>query len=55
VLNLFLTNIRAKTPAEAEESIVTARENIREMQRRLQVLQKEQEDLIVRAITLGDQ
>ena len=53
-LNLFLRNVRARDPAEAEERIGAARENIREKQRRLQVLQEEQQALIVRAVTLGD-
>ena len=51
-LNLFLRNVRARDPAEAEERIGAAREGIRERQRRLQVLQEEA--LIVRAVTLGD-
>lgn len=41
MLNLFLINVRARDPAEAEERIGAARENIREKQRRLQVLQEE--------------
>ncbi|KAI5311471.1 hypothetical protein L3X38_000197 (mitochondrion) [Prunus dulcis] len=53
-LNLFLRNVRARDPAEAEERIGAAREGIRERQRRLQVLQEEQQALIVRAVTLGD-
>lgn len=54
VLNLFLRNVRARDPAEAEERISAARENIGEKQRRLQVLQEEQQELIVRTVTLGD-
>jgi hypothetical protein len=53
-LNLFLRNVRARDPAEAEERIFAARENIREKQRRLQVLQEEQQALIVQAVTLRD-
>lgn len=53
-LNLFLRNVRARDPAEAEERIGAARENIRDLKRRLQVLQEEQQALIVRAVTLGD-
>ncbi|PRQ15664.1 hypothetical protein RchiOBHm_MTg0499231 (mitochondrion) [Rosa chinensis] len=53
-LNLFLRNVRARDPAEAEERIGAARENIRERQRRLQVLQQKQQALIVWAIILGD-
>lgn len=53
-LNLFLINVRASDPAEAEERIGAARENISEKERRLQVLQEEQQALIVRAVTLGD-
>ncbi|KAL6956248.1 hypothetical protein U1Q18_041289 [Sarracenia purpurea var. burkii] len=48
-LNLFLRNVRARDPAEAEERIGAARENIRDLKRRLQVLQEEQQALIVRA------
>lgn len=53
-LNLFLRNVRARDPAEAEERIFAARENIREKQRRLQVLQEEQQALIVQAVTFRD-
>ena len=53
-LNLFLRNVRAINRAEAEERIDAARNNIRERQRRLQVLQQRQQTLIVWAITLGD-
>ena len=53
-LNLFLRNVRARDPAEAEERIGAARENIRDLERRLQVLREEQQALIVRAVTFGD-
>lgn len=53
-LNIFLRNVRARDPAEAEELILAARENIREKQRRLQVLQEEQQALIVQAVTFRD-
>lgn len=53
-LNLFWRNVRARDPAEAEERIRAARENIRDLERRLQVLREEQQALIVRAVTLGD-
>lgn len=53
-LNLFLRNVRARDPAEAEERIRAARENIRDLERRLQVLREEQQALIVLAVTLGD-
>lgn len=53
-LNLFLRNVRARDPAEAEERIRAARENIRDLERRLQALREEQQALIVRAVTLGD-
>lgn len=53
-LNLFLRNVRARDPAEAERRIGAARENIRDLERRLQVLREEQQELIVRAAHLGD-
>jgi hypothetical protein len=53
-LNIFFRNVRARDPAEAEERIFAARENIREKQRRLQVLQEEQQALIVQAVTFRD-
>ena len=53
-LNLFLRNVRARDPAEAERRIGAARENIRDLERRLQVLRKEQQELIVQAVNLGD-
>jgi hypothetical protein len=49
-----LRNVRARDPAEAEERIGAARENIRDLERRLQVLREEQQALIVRAVTFGD-
>lgn len=53
-LNLFLRNVRARDPAEAEERIGAARERIEGLERRLQVLREEEQALIVRAVTLGD-
>lgn len=53
-LNIFMRNVRARDPAEAEERIFAARENIREKQRRQQVLQEEQQALIVQAVTFRD-
>ena len=53
-LNFFLRNVRAIDPAEAERRIGTARENIRDLERRLQVLQEEQQALIVQAVTFRD-
>lgn len=50
----FLRNVRARDPAEAERRIGTARENIRDLERRLQVLRKEQQELIVQAVNLGE-
>jgi hypothetical protein len=41
--------------AIAEEHIDAVRVNVREKQRRLQVLQEEQQALLVWAVTLGDQ
>ena len=53
-LNLFLRNLRARDHAEAEERISAAKENIRDFERRLQVLRGDQQALIVEAVTLGD-
>lgn len=53
-LNLFLRNLRARDSAAAEERIRASRENIRDLERRLQVLREEQQALIVQAVTLGD-
>ncbi|GMP68864.1 hypothetical protein CsSME_00028326 [Camellia sinensis var. sinensis] len=55
VLNLFLRNVRVRDPAEAEQRIGIARQNIRYLERRLQVPREEQQALIMRAVTLGDQ
>lgn len=53
-LNLFLRNVRARNSAEADERIGAARENIRDLEGRQQVLREEQQALIVQAVTLGD-
>ena len=53
-LNFFLRNLRARDHAEAEERISAAKENIRDFERRLQVLRGDQQALIVEAVTLGD-
>lgn len=50
VLNLFLRNFRARDPAEAERRINAASENNRDLERRLQVLQEEKQELIVQAV-----
>lgn len=52
-LNLFLINVRARDPAEAEERIGAARERIEGLEERQQALRAEQEALIVRAVTHG--
>lgn len=54
VLNFLLISVRRRDPAEREERINAARENLMEKQRRLQVLQTEQQELIVQAINRGD-
>lgn len=52
VLNFLLRSVRTRDPAEREERINAARENLKERERRLQVLQTEQQELIVQvAIT----
>lgn len=53
VINFLLRSVRARDPAEREERINAARENLKERERRLQALRAEQEDLIVRAVTHG--
>ena len=53
-LNRLLISVRTMDPARKEARIGAARENIRDLERRLQVLRAEQEALIVRAVTLGD-
>jgi len=53
-LNLFLRNVRALVPTKTERHIGTAREKRRDLERRLQVLQKEQQELIVQVVKLSD-
>jgi hypothetical protein len=55
VLNFLLISVRTMDPATKEARIRATRERIEGLEERQQALRAEQEALIVRAVTLGDQ
>lgn len=55
VLNRFLRSVRTMDPARKEARIRATRERIEGLEERQQALRAEQQELVVQAITRGDQ
>lgn len=55
VLNCFLRSVRTMDPARKEARIRATRERIEGLEERQQALRAEQQELVVQAITRGDQ
>lgn len=52
-LNALLLSVRTQDPARKEARIAAAREDISDLERRLQALRTEKEELVVRVATFG--
>jgi len=52
-LNFLLLSVRTQDPARKEARIAAAREDISDLERRLQALRTEKEELVVRVATFG--
>lgn len=53
VLNFLSRSVRRQDPARKEARIAAAREDISDLERRLQALRTEKEELVVRVATFG--